>query len=331
MASHLILQLLTEGYTVRTTVRSLSNEEAVRQSLRSAEATNLEQLSFVAADLTKDDGWRDAVHNCDYVQHVASPFPAETPKNDDDLIVPARDGTLRVLKAAKEAGVKRVVFTSSFAAVGYGHQNKDIFDEQDWSVDEGLPVYHRSKLLAERAAWDFVTRSQPSPSSPELELTAINAVGIFGPILSKNLSSSIELIKSLVEGGIPSCPQLYFNIVDVRDLASLHIMAMTSPEVKNERLIASHDGQPLSLLDLANVVRRERPEKAGKVPRRQVPDWVIRIMALASPKARDLVPQLGQIRKVDSSKAKRLLGWETRPVEDTVRDMIDSLVEQGVI
>ncbi|KAJ3543216.1 hypothetical protein NM208_g3692 [Fusarium decemcellulare] len=328
VASHLILQLLDQDYNVRTTVRDITKETTVRRNLIAAGAKNLGKLSFFVADLTKDQGWETVMSGCDYVQHVASPFPSGVPKNEDELLIPAKEGTLRVLKAATAAGVKRVVFTSSFAAIGYGNQAKSEFNEKDWSVADGLPAYHKSKLYAERAAWDFVNQQHPDS---RLELTTINPVGIFGPILGKDIGSSIGLVKTLLDGGIPACPRIYFNLVDVRDLASLHIMAMNHPSAKGERFIASSDGEPVSLLDVANTIRKQRPETASKIPKRQLPDWMVKAMGLVSLQAKGLVPQLGQIRVLSNGKAKTVLGWTPRQVDELLGDTVDGLVKQGIV
>jgi dihydroflavonol-4-reductase len=327
IASHLILQLLSAGHTVRTTIRSAGKADTVRQTLQSADASvPLDKLSFFTADLTKDDGWTEALTGVEYVHHLASPFPSDDAKSDDEIIVPARDGTLRVLKAAKAAGVKRVVLTSSFAAIAYGHSKKDTFTEQDWSVDKDLPPFHRSKLLAEKAAWEFVKENGNQP-----ELTVIAAVGVLGPVLSAHVSSGVGVIKSLLDGSLPGCPRLYNNFVDVRDLATLHISAMTNPKAGGERFIASDSGEPRPLLDVANIVRSGRPDKSAKVPTKQLPDWTVKATALAAPKLKGLIPQLGVKRTIKSSKTKDTFGWSTRKVEDTIIDTVDALFKQGVV
>ncbi|RTE80207.1 hypothetical protein BHE90_005309 [Fusarium euwallaceae] len=327
VASHLILQLLSLNYNVRVTIRDSSKESSVRQDLDAAGANNLANLDFFVADLTKDEGWDAAMDGCDYVHHVASPFPSQAPKDENELLKPAKEGTLRVLQAAARANVKRVVFTSSFAAIGYGKQDKDEFNEEDWSDPQGLPVYHKSKLFAERAAWDFVKQQQDS----RLELVVINPVGIFGPVLGQKVSSSIGLIKTMLEGGMAACPRIYFNLVDVRDLAKLHILAMTHPKAGGERFIASGDGAPLSLMDVANIVRDQRPEKAAKVPKRQLQDWMVKAMGFVSPQVRSLVPQLGQRRPLSNLKAKRVLGWKPRTVGDCLGGTVDSLAQHKLI
>ncbi|MGC1944765.1 MAG: aldehyde reductase, partial [Candidatus Acidiferrales bacterium] len=235
IGSHSIVQLLAAGHRVRTTVRSQKREGDVRAMLKEGGAEPGDRLSFIAADLEGDAGWREAAAGCEYVLHVASPFPQTVPKNEDELIVPAREGTLRVLRAARDAGVKRVVLTSSFAAIGYGHKaQQGPFDETYWT-DPGandIAPYVKSKTLAERAAWDFIDKEGGNP-----ELSVVNPVGVFGPVLSADYSTSILLVQRLMKG-MPGCPRLYFGVVDVRDVADLHIRAMTDPAAKGERFLA---------------------------------------------------------------------------------------------
>lgn len=327
VGSHVILKLLEGGHEVRTTIRSAGKEAAVRTMLRNGGQQPAERLRFFEADLTSDPGWNDAVAGCDFVLHVASPFPQGIPKDENELIVPARDGALRVLRAARDAGVKRVVLTSSFAAVGYGHGQLDkVFDEEDWTDIAGADVqpYIKSKTVAERAAWDFI-RSEGGA----LELSVINPVGIFGPVLGTDFSSSIAIIKRLFDG-MPAVPRIYFGIVDVRDLADLHIRAMQADAAKGQRFLAVGDGV-VSLLDVATMLRRHLSTAASRVPARQFPDWLLRLMALFSPQAKATLPQLGVVRRSTSAKARNLLGWQPRPYEQTITDTAESLIRYGVV
>ncbi len=248
IGSHCILQLLAAGHQVRTTVRSQKREADVRAMLKEGGADPGDRLSFIAADLENDAGWSEAVAGCEYVLHVASPFPQNVPKNEDELIVPAREGALRVLRAARDAGVKRVVLTSSFAAIGYGQKPQNTpFDETNWTDPDGEDVrpYVKSKTLAERAAWDFI-----ASEGGDLELSVVNPVGVFGPVLGPDYSTSILLVQRLMDGAMPGCPRLYFGIVDVRDVADLHIRAMTHPGAKGERFLAVA-GDFMSMRDIA--------------------------------------------------------------------------------
>src|SRR5579863_2228045 len=328
IGSHCILQLLAAGHQVRTTVRSLKREADVRAMLRIGGAEPGERLSFIAADLEKDEGWPQAVAGCDYVLHVASPLPPSVPKNEDELIVPAREGTLRVLRASRDAGVKRVVMTSSFAAIGYGHkERKEPFTEADWTDPNGSDVmpYVKSKTLAERAAWDFIARE-----GGNLELSAINPVGVFGPVLGPDYSASILMVQRLMDGAVPGCPQLYFGIVDVRDVADLHIRAMTHPAAKGERFLAVA-GDCMSILDMAKVLKRRMGTSARKVPTFQLPNWLVRLVALRDPLARSIVHELGRVKNASHEKAKRVLGWTPRSNEEAIVATAESFVRLGLV
>ncbi len=280
IGAHCILQLLAAGHEVRTTVRNLNREPDVRAMLKTGGSNPRVPLSFFAADLENDAGWPQAVASCDYVLHVASPFPADLPKHEDDLIIPAREGALRVLRASRDAGVKRVVLTSSFAAIGYGHPEQTTpFDETNWTDlnGEGLTPYVKSKTIAERAAWDFIAREGGT-----LELSVVNPVGVFGPILSRDYSPSILIVEKLMDGSMPGCPRLVFGAVDVRDVADLHLRAMTHPAAKGERFLAVA-GDFISFLEVARILKSSMGDAGKRVPTRQVPDWLLRVAVLFDP------------------------------------------------
>ena len=328
IATHCILQLLAAGHRVRTTVRSLEREAEVRATLKAAGTDAGERLAFFAADLTADAGWADAVAGCDAVLHVASPFPLAVPRHEDELIVPAREGALRVLRAARDAGVRRVVQTSSFAAIGYGHPPMARpFNEHDWTqVDgPGLTAYAKSKTLAERAAWDFMAREGGS-----MELAVVNPVGVFGPVLAADFSTSIELVKRMMDGALPALPRITFGVVDVRDVADLHLKAMTSPDAAGERFLAVA-GDFLSLHDIALVLKRRLGDKARRVPTRELPDWLLRIVALADKSVGQIVPELGKPKNAVNDKAHRMLGWTPRPAEEALVATAESLVRLGLV
>lgn len=326
VGSHVLLQLLYAGHMVRTTVRSLTREASVRAMLSAAGVNAGTRLSFFAADLTRDDGWAEAMAGCDYVMHVASPMPAAAPKTEDELIIPARDGVLRVLKAARDAKVKRVVFTSTCGAIYYGHPPQQApFDETSWTNIHGeMSAYVKSKALAERAAWDFM-----AAEGGALELSVVNPSGIFGPILGSDFSSSIELVQRLMNG-MPGCPQLYFGVVDVRDVADLHLRAMTDPAAKGERFIAV-SGQVMSMRDIAMVLKARLGDAAKKVPTRNLPNWLVRFVARFDANLRPLLPLLGHVRNATSAKAERVLGWRPRSREDAIVATAESLVKFGIV
>ncbi len=328
VGSHCIVQLLGAGHQVRTTVRSLKREGEVRALLKQAGAEPGGRLSFYAADLENDAGWREAVAGSDYVLHVASPFPQNVPKHEDELIVPAREGALRVLRAARDARVKRVVLTSSFAAVGYGQpQQEKPFDETNWTDITGYDVhpYVKSKTLAERAAWDFIAREGGG-----LELSVVNPVAVFGPALGADYSTSILLVQRLMDGAVPGCPRLYFGVVDVRDIADLHIRAMTNPAAKGERFIGVA-GDFLSVREIAEALKTRLGAAARRVPTRQVPNWLVRMFALIDPAAQQIVPELGKSKNGSGEKARRLLGWAPRSREDAIAATGESLVRLGLL
>ena len=328
IGSHCIVQLLAAGHRVRTTVRSLRREDVVRAMLQQGGAEPGERLSVVEADLERDAGWPQAVAGCDYVLHVASPFPPDLPKHEDELIVPAREGALRVLRAARDAGVRRVVLTSSFAAVGYGHAPQPApFDETSWTdLDgEGVLPYIKSKTLAERAAWDFIAREGGA-----LELAVVNPVGVFGPVLGPDYSTSILLVQRLMDGAMPGCPQLCFGVVDVRDVADLHLRAMVDPAAKGERFLAvAGDFMPVS--GVATVLKARLGDAAKRVATRQAPNWLVRMMGLVSAEVRATVPELGKKKNATSEKARRLLGWNPRSAEEAILASAESLSRLGLL
>lgn len=328
IGSHCILQLLAAGHRVRATVRSLIREGDVRAMLKAGGAEPGERLSLFAADLGGDAGWAEAAAGCDYVLHVASPFPAGVPQHEDDIILPAREGALRVLRASRDAGVKRVVLTSSFAAVGYGHEQRtEAFDETSWTdlSGAGVAAYVKSKTLAERAAWDFIARE-----SGGLELSVINPVVVFGPALGPDISTSILLLQRLMDGALPGCPRLFFGVVDARDVADLHLRAMIHPAAKGERFLAVA-GNSMSIRDIALVLKRRMGVAATRVRAFQVPDWLVRVAAWRDPVARQILPELGKVKNASSAKARRLLGWAPLSNEDSIVATAESLVRLGLL
>jgi nucleoside-diphosphate-sugar epimerase len=328
IGSHSILQLLAAGHQVRTTVRSLNREGDVRAMLKVGGAEPGDRLTFIAADLGNDAGWSVAVAGCEYVLHVASPFPPNLPKHEDELIVPAREGTLRVLRASRGARVKRVVMTSSFAAIGYGQTSqKEPFDETYWTDPNGYDVrpYVKSKTLAERAAWDFIM-----DEGGDLELSVVNPVGVFGPVLGPDYSPSILLVQRLMEGALPGCPRLSFGAVDVRDVADLHIRAMTHPAARGERFLAVA-GDFISMLEIAKLLKSRMGAFAKKVPTLQLPNWLVRLAALRDPAVKLILPELGKKKNATNEKARRMLGWAPRSNEESIIATAESLVRLGLL
>jgi nucleoside-diphosphate-sugar epimerase len=328
IGSHCILQLLAAGHRVRATVRNLQREPDVRAMLKRGGADPGDRLTFFAADLEKDAGWPEAVAGCEFVLHVASPFPPTVPQHEDELIVPARDGALRVLRAARDAGVKRVVLTSSFAAIGYGHKSQPaLYNETNWTDPngEGVTAYVKSKTLAERAAWDFVAEEGGS-----LELSVVNPVGVFGPVLGPDYATSILVVQRLLDGAVAGLPQIYFGAVDVRDVADLHLRAMTHPAARGERFLAVA-GDFISVVEIARLLRSRLGADAKKVPTLQAPDFLVRLAALRDPEVRQIVPELGKHKNATSEKAQRMLGWSPRSSEEAILATAESLQSLGLL
>lgn len=331
VGAHCILALLEAGYSVRTTIRSPQRAADVRAQLAEGGVDDPgDRLEFAVADLLDDAGWAEAAAGCRFVLHVASPFPMTEPKDPDELVRPAREGALRVLRAARDAGVERVVLTSSFAAIGYGHAPTERpFTEADWTeLDSGRPLsaYVRSKTLAERAAWDFIREEQGSArEGGALQLATVNPVGILGPVLGPDYSSSVELVKLLREGRLPRLPDVWFGVVDVRDVAGLHLLAMTRPEAAGERFLATA-GDALSAQEVALLIRGHLGSPAGdRVSTGVMPSWMIRAAAPFSRRVRGSLPDIGVYRSGSSEKARTVLGWSPRSREEAVFATVDSL------
>jgi dihydroflavonol-4-reductase len=325
LAGWCIVGLLQRGYRVRTTVRNPARERDVHAAVESQVGPG-PHLTVHQADLMSDEHWAHAIEGCDYVLHVASPFPPKQPKDPDELIVPAREGTLRVLREALDARVERVVITSSIAAVrlAKGAQAK-VLDEEDWTDpdDSSLTPYVRSKTVAEQAAWELVKQR-----GEQDRLAVVNPGAIIGPALNDDVSYSLQAIQRLMDGG-PGVPRLGFSFVDVRDVADLEIRAMTSPEAGGQRFIAVT--QFMWMADAGQVLRDRLGERASKVPTRTVPDLLVRGMALFDGGIRSVVAGLGKKQEVSSAKARSTLGWSPRPIEDTIAETAESLIQHGVV
>ena len=325
-----VIALLQQGYTVRTTVRDLKREAGVRATLGKAapEAVNAERLKFYAADLTSDAGWDAATQGCEFVLHVASPLGVAEPKNPDDLIVPAREGAKRAVGAAIKAGVKRVVLTSSVAATSKGPSGptESVSDETVWTdpAEPGVSAYSRSKTLAERAAWDLI-----KTSGGKTTLATVNPALVLAPVLSNDFSDSVQVIQRLLSGKVPGLPRLGLNIVDARDVADLHIRAMTMPEAAGQRFIAA--GKFAWMAEMAALLRARLGADAAKVPTRKVPDFVLRFVALFDRELGGVTGGLGKKRDYSSAKAQTLLGWKPRPMEDTIIECAKSLIATGAV
>jgi dihydroflavonol-4-reductase len=323
IAGFAIQQLLREGWQVRGTVRNLARADEVRGWL----GVTPNELPLFAADLTSDAGWVEAAAGCSHMLHIASPIPKSAPKSDDELVIPARDGAIRALQAAKAAGLTRVVLTSSTAAVTYGKGSIDRpFTEADWT-DESHPdtyAYVRSKTIAERAA-----RAWVKANAGPMEFVTINPGLILGPVLGRDFSTSLEALKKVMDGSMPGLPRLGFPVTDVRDVADAHVRALTHPDIDGERFLVA--GEFLWLEDMARILKAELGDRARKVPTIRLPDFLVKLSGLFDPTIRMVIPELGRARAVDSSHVGRVLGVHLRPARETIIDTANSLIDAGIV
>lgn len=325
IALHVIRKLLAEGYRVRGTLRDPGRGAGIEAALGGH--VDVADLSFVEADLMADGGWAAAVAECRYVLHIASPLPKAPPKHEDDLIVPAREGALRVLRASAEAGVARVVMTSSVSAILYSARTNGLFDESDWSDPSGpIGAYAKSKTVAEKAAWDFIA-DLPADAGPEL-VTILPSL-VLGPLLDPDGSASVEAVRKLMAREMPGCPRIGFTLVDVRDVADAHILALTAPQAAGKRFVCS--GEFYWISDLARALSGHLGDKGYRIPTRELPNWMVRLGALFDPTIRSVLHQLGERKEIDAARLRAELRWSPRPNEDTIRDTADSLIEHGVV
>lgn len=331
IAQHCVVQLLDAGYRVRGTARSAERAAELKATLAPHLAggeTALDRFELVSANLKSDDGWDEAVAGCRYVLHVASPIPRTPPKDENDLIVPARDGALRVLRAASRGEVERVVLTSSVAAVLYGRDRSRRFDESDWSdvTARSIGAYEKSKTIAERAAWDYIASLE---GESRLQMVAINPGMVLGPILDGDYGTSGEVVKKLFDRDFPACPDLNWAVVDVRDVAAAHLAAMTASDAHGQRFICAIGNH--SMRDIAAILDERFGGRGFNVPTGRLPGFAMRIVALFDRTARLALNDLGVRQDVDNSKIKQVLGWKPRGLEDMVVSMGESFIRYGVI
>ncbi|MXP21703.1 NAD-dependent epimerase/dehydratase family protein [Gordonia sp. HNM0687] len=328
IAGHCILQLLEQGYSVRTTVRDMRKETQVRNVLDAAGMSRGDALTFVQADLMHDVGWSAAVNGIDAVLHVASPVQPGKVKDENDVIAPAREGTLRVLRAARDAGVRRVVLTSAFHAVGFGHGRSHApFTEEDWSVLDGpgVDAYGKSKILAERAAWDF-TRAEGGTT----ELVTLQPVAVMGPLMGKDISGSNHLIQNMLTGKMAGLPDMYIPIVDVRDVAAAHVGAIKPPDAAGQRFLIAAAEPAVALSQVSKILRDSLGDSASRVPARRIPGLVVRVMALSSEEARGAAAELGFQKIITIDKARKVLGFSPRSSAEAIVAAAESIVANGL-
>ena len=320
---HCLQQLLDKGYKVRTTIRSESRKQEVMDAMKE-HSSNCENLEFYIADLLKDDGWKEAVEGSKYVLHVASPFFLGEPENEDVFIKPAVEGTLRVLKACADADVQKVVLTSSFAAVGYGHpREKEVYTEEDWSSVGGeISAYAKSKTLAEKAAWEFVENLE---ESKKFDLTVINPVAVTGPMLTSDIGSSNDFLLKLISGSMPACPKIHMGYIDVRDVAKAHIFSMTEEKTNGERIIVSENE-----MFFAEVGKTLNEAGFKKSPTKELPNFLVKIMSFFVGELKTLLSALDRRGDIDKTKAERFFNWEYISTEQSVTETAQQLQEMGL-
>ncbi|MBE0672001.1 MAG: aldehyde reductase [Anaerolineales bacterium] len=326
LAIHTIVQLLQQGYKVRGTIRSLSKEAEVRETISKYVQAN-HQLEILPADLEQDSGWDEAMRGVEYVLHIASPFPLFEPKHEDELIIPAVQGTQRVLRAAHKAKVKRVVQVSSNAAISSGHEGENkTFTEEDWTNLDKVGAYPKSKTFAERAAWDFINSAE---NTNRMELATINPPYILGPVPNKNFRTSVELVRTYMLGQVPGVGRIKMGIVDVRDVATAIILAMQTPEAAGNRFLCS--GGTLWIREIAQILHKEYAKRGYKIPTIEFPSFLIRFIALFDKKISLVTSSLDWDYELSSEKAKRILKWQPRSNEEAILSMAESLIEQGFV
>lgn len=324
IAIHCAAQLLEKGYRVRGSLRSLTREAELRATIaKLAEAGD--RLSFIEADLLNDTNWDDAMNGCGYVLHVASPFPLGEPQDENDLIRPAVEGTLRVLRAASRAGVGRVVQTSSVAAIAYGQKPGRVLDENDWSdVNANIGAYAKSKTLAERAAWDFVNGSE---NRTKLELAVINPGLVLGPVPDRHARSSAEIVYQIMKGQIGTA-RMHFTAVDVRDVASAHLAAMIAPEAAGQRFICANAS--FWMKDAAIILKKHFGDRYP-IRTLEFPSWMVRLLGMIDPTIRLTIPMLDKKDDLSDAKMKRVLGLKFHTLEEMIVSMGESLIANGLL
>lgn len=322
IACYCMIALLNKGYKVKATLRSLKKSELVKEMLKEGGVTSFEDLSFAEADLQNEASWEKAAEGCQYVIHTASPTPNTDAKTEEDFVIPARNGVLFVMRAAKKAGVKRVVLTSAFGAVSYGTLKDTPYTEEDWTVlNDTVFPYQRSKTISEKTAWEFIQNEGGG-----MELSVVNPTTVMGPVLSNDYAHSIQIIKQMLNGEMKGCPKLITGYVDVRDVADLHFRALTMPEAGGQRFIAVA-GEALSMLDVANILRKNFGHVAYKVPKKELPNWIIRVISVFNPKIKMITPHLGLVKRASNEKAKKILNWKPRSAEEAIVDAAESLIK----
>lgn len=327
LGSHTAIELLNRGYKVTGTLRDLKRADSLR-SIISKHTDNIDNLSFFQAVLLDKEVWKEASKNKDYVIHAASPFPRELPKDENDLIIPAKEGTLNVLNAAKANNVKRVILVSSISTVVYGKTKAEmdqVFTEENWTDitnKADTKPYIRSKTIAEKAAWDFMEREGAG-----MEMVSILPGAMLGPVLEEDFGTSANIVIKILDGKMPAMPKIAFEIVDVRSVAQLLVDVIEKKHAAGNRFMASSGH--MTMKQLANVLKLNYPDK--KIKNFEMPNFLSRFIALFEPSLKPILLDLGITRKIDASKAKRVLGWKPISKEDAILDCAKSVLNIGII
>jgi len=322
LGSHTAIQLLEKGYQVTGTLRDLKRADELRATI-ARYTGNIKDLTFAQAELSDENVWMDLTKGIDYIQHIASPFPPTMPKNDDELVAPARAGVLNILKAAAANKVKRVVLTSASSTVLHGkpkgHEN-GTFDETVWANENNLAditPYYRSKIIAEKAAWNFIEHDHSG-----LQLVTVLPGAMLGPALEQDYGNSAAIVLKMLNGSLPAIPQISFDIADVRSVADLLILAMEKPEASNQRFLATSGF--LSMKDIADILRQKYPGR--KIPSSKLPIWLTHVLGWFDKSIQPVLLDLGKERKADSSKARNMLGWKPIDKKEAALACAESLI-----
>ncbi|MDY0931647.1 aldehyde reductase [Chryseobacterium sp. CFBP8996] len=326
LGSHTTIQLLNKDFDVIGTLRSKDRISSIRETIGKY-SPNINNLTFAEADLSDEEIWLDLTKDVDYVLHIASPFPRELPKHENDLIEPAKRGALNILKAATANSVKRVVMVSALGTITYGKTKEElssVFDENDWTDESNLKdttAYYRSKTIAEKAAWDFLEEEEA-----KLEFTTICPAAILGPVIDNDYGTSANIIIGLLNGSLPALPKIEFDIIDVRSVADLLIKAMEMPQAANNRYIAS--AGHYNYKEIAQILKQQYPERT--IPTFLLPDFITKIFSIFQPLLKPVLLE-NVTRKINSSKAGKDLNWQPLSAKEAILSCAESILESNIV
>lgn len=326
LGSHTTIRLLNKDFDVIGTLRSKDRISSIRETIGKY-SPNINNLTFAEADLSDEEIWLDLTKDVDYVLHIASPFPRELPKHENDLIEPAKRGTLNILKAATANSVKRVVMVSALGTITYGKTKEElssVFDEDDWTDESNLKdttAYYRSKTIAEKAAWDFLEEEES-----KLEFTTICPAAILGPVIDNDYGTSANIIIGLLNGSLPALPKIEFDIVDVRSVADLLIKAMEMPQAANNRYIAS--AGHYNYKEIAQILKQQYPERT--IPTFLLPDFITKLFSIFQPLLKPVLLE-NVTRKINSGKAGKDLNWQPLSAKEAILSCAESVLKNKIV